>query len=253
MLLFFSVLNMAYSVSVNSAILTMATLLNFCSLLYLPIQALEAFDIEFSHFNLVNINLKLQNDSMFDPNISEVHLEGVGKYGYDSPVKNIKSKLCYPKHKNKNGFKNGCRSSEYAGCAGTVALVDRGPCDMDEKANHAHAAKVKALIIVDLSSDKTIEIKGFLKHVLGSFGKSSSVFQSVQSMIIRHIRANFIKLTSPLLWITRSSESLKERRVGFNFSTLFFRLSLTYNVFSTYSLCGVHQVDWAAVAELCVE
>ena len=61
-----------------------------------PSQTLEAFDIEFSHFNLVNFNLTLDPSSMFNPNISIVQFEGVGKFGYDSSLKSVSEGLCMP-------------------------------------------------------------------------------------------------------------------------------------------------------------
>ena len=61
-----------------------------------PSQTLEAFDIEFNHFNLVSFNLTLDPSSMFNPNISIVQFEGVGKYGYDSNLKSVSEPLCMP-------------------------------------------------------------------------------------------------------------------------------------------------------------
>ena len=138
----------------------------FAICIFLPIRALDAFDIELNHFNLVDFNLTLDVDSRFDVNISVVRLEAVGKFGQDSSVKSASGELCIPK-KYKASFTTGCKSTEYEGCINEfgkgkfVAIVDRGGCDMFDKAKVAHKATARGLIVVETASTTDpLDLKG---------------------------------------------------------------------------------------------
>lgn len=122
-----------------------------------PSQTLEAFDIEFNHFNLVSFNLTLDPSSMFNPNISIVQFDGVGKFGYDSNLKAVSEGLCMPPD-NSGKWSSGCSQNDYAFCKKImnnkkfIALVQRGKCDMSDKAKAAMPANVAGLIIIETSS-----------------------------------------------------------------------------------------------------
>ena len=130
------------------------------------INALDAFEIEYSRYTFANLEIILDPASMFNVNISTVEMEDQGKYGFESKVSAFQGKLCVPKDE-QSGFKNGCSPNDYSVCKKhkkLVAMVPRtSDCDLYEMAERARQHSMIGLIIIETAATTdAADLKGQL-------------------------------------------------------------------------------------------